>query len=383
LTGSTPELSNLTDAQFRNLQDRQRCVRHPERLITARIIPGHYDESGRATESYYEAYCYECTRANQPTVLVKYNPIAERRMEAMSTELELAKDLGQTAIVPAEVKKLLAPKASDNELILFCKIANDLGLNPFANELYLIPFGGKHTIVIAVQAYLKRASHNPKYGHYEAGLVVHRDGQGYVRTKGTMSYPGDTPYGAWCDVFKVGEIRPFTHEVKLEDWNKGTNLWAQKPEHMIMITAIRQCVRMAFPDEFGPEFETPTVEGMVVEVMDAETLQDVVEVLPPPTDASSGISAGPMVCPLHGIEFTRIDHWLKGKKQSTLCHVKEGEKGPQGGRRYCERDDAIAVDSTTGEIIETTSQASQDSQREPDGGGAVAFPTEDSGEPSP
>ena len=305
----------------------------------------------------------------------------------MTSEIQTYQGRGQAVAVPDEVKRLLAPKATDRELVLFCKIANDLGLNPFANELYLIPFGGSHQIVIAVQAYLKRASHNPNYSHIEAGLVVQRNNQ-YVRTTGTMRYPGDITYGAWCDAYKIlpnGTVssRPFSHEVTLADWNKGSNVWATKPEHMIMTTAIRQCVRMAFPDEFGPELESSNMQGMAVEVADSETIktmqaqaQPILEATPEPVVvASPGYTVQapmfPMVCPLHNIEFARMDHFLGGKRTSTLCHVQKDVKGPKNGRVFCEQSDFPIVDFTTGEINSEQSQAFQDDQTGPDGGETV------------
>lgn len=228
-------------------------------------------------------------------------------------EIAVAEKRGMEFVVPEEIKKLLAPKASDNELIIFCKIAQSLGLNPYANEIYLIPFGDTHSIVIAVQAYLKRASHNPQYETYQAGLIVSQAG-GIVERKGTLTLPGDKTIGAWCKVWKKGAAHPFEHQVKFEDWDKKSNVWQTHPNHMIYITAIRQCIRMAFPDEYGPEFEAQTVEGVVMEVAD---VQEVAVLAPPETTTIPEASTEDgldydlhpwlRTCPLHNIS------WQEGK----------------------------------------------------------------------
>jgi len=233
----------------------------------------------------------------------------------------------------ADIQRWLAPKASDKELEIFLRFCHSQGLNPFAKDVYLIPFEDKragvtrHSIVVGIQAYLKKASRNPNYQSYEAGIVVLRNGLP-VEIPGTMKYPGDTLFGGWCRVHKKGAPVPFRHTVELNRWNKGQNVWASHPEHMIMITALRQCLRMAIPEEYGPEIAGETIEGMPYIVADAEVMPEMARQLQEPT--APRFEPPEAECPIHHAPWRQV-------KGGGMMHVVEGEQKANGKAVWCKR----------------------------------------------
>ncbi|MFH1788039.1 MAG: recombinase RecT, partial [Candidatus Altiarchaeota archaeon] len=69
---------------------------------------------------------------------------------------------GQESIIPVEeVKKYIAPTATDAELWLFMGLAQAHGLNPLKREIHFVKYGtgegAKANIIIGYEVYLKRA----------------------------------------------------------------------------------------------------------------------------------------------------------------------------------------------------------------------------------
>ena len=269
----------------------KKCLRHPARRLVVQIV-----------DSQYVPWCHECYLAGYSgPALGRDDPVAERKWDMMTREM--ARQPGQVlaTLQKSDIKQWIAPRASDQELEIFIRFCQAQRLNPFAHDVYLIPFeqrdkdgkvtGTHHSIVIGLQAYLKRAARNPLYQSYQSGLIVKR-GDHYEDTVGTIGYPGDELYGAWCRVWKKGAPVPFEQRVALTAWNKGRNVWATQPGVMIEVTAIRQCIRRAFPEEFGPEDAPQEVEGMAVEVVEDASVRVLVPTLPAQLNAGASSPGG-------------------------------------------------------------------------------------------
>ena len=73
-----------------------------------------------------------------------------------------------------DVKALLCPLATDQEVAIFLKTCQSLQLNPFANECFLIKYNSteKAAFVIAIDSYLKAAEASPQYDGCQAGVIA-------------------------------------------------------------------------------------------------------------------------------------------------------------------------------------------------------------------
>lgn len=248
-----------------------RCLRHPDK----RLEVGTNRETGE-----YAPLCVQCVREGfVGPALGRDEYIAEKEWRNVTSQVERYQGQPVLAKLDKEdIRKLLAPKAQDRELEVFLRYCLAEGMNPFAGDVWLVPFTNRttgevtHAIVIGLQFYLKKAARNPLYETYLAGCIVKR-GTEYTDIVGTALYPGDELFGAWCKVWKRGAPVPFEHRVALVDWDKGRDLWKAHPNVMIEVTAIRQAIRRAFPGEFGPKEEPQEIEGVAVEVMEDATAQ--------------------------------------------------------------------------------------------------------------
>ena len=333
---------------------RKKCLRHPDKVLVVQI-----DRASRE----YAPWCVSCGKQgyNGPA-LGKEDAVAER-MWHMVQEQGLAKTYQGIPVLARlnkeDLRRWIAPKASDMELEVFLRFCLASQLNPFARDVYLIPFEDKragitrHAIVVGLQAYLKKAALNPLYQSYQSGLIVLRGGR-YEQVPGTAMFPGDQLFGAWCRVYKKGAPEPFAHTVALKDWNKGSNLWADKPQVMIEVTAIRQAIRRAFTTEFGPLEGQDQVEGLPVEVGDREAVEHLVPELP----ASGAIPDER--CSLHGTILSLNSY------KNRMGHVVEGQRGPKGGKVWCYGEDTPdQVAETPSQVVSQAQDAPADSPADP------------------
>lgn len=182
------------------------------------------------------------------------------------------REQGLAALSPQEVRTLLpVGKATDTEIGVFIRYCQAVQADPWAKEIYLVKYDERAVaaIVLALNWYLKRASHNPAYESYESGVIVKRQGE-YIDVVGSVVYEGDTLFGGWCKCYKKGVQRPFERRVTMAEYDKHQFGWKTMPATMIEKVAIVQGIRRAFPDEFTgfqDKAELPVVlEGEVEEV---------------------------------------------------------------------------------------------------------------------
>ena len=63
----------------------------------------------------------------------------------------------------ADIKKYIAPNATDKELFMFMGVSKSFGLNPFKREVHFIKYGNAAaSIVVGYEQYLKRAERTGK-----------------------------------------------------------------------------------------------------------------------------------------------------------------------------------------------------------------------------
>lgn len=116
----------------------------------------------------------------------------------------------------------------------FLEICKHFNLNPFAREIYAIPYGNNFNIIVGYEVYIKRAEMSGQL----AGWRAWTEGSGN-ELKGVI------------EIRRKDWQEPFRHEVHFCEYNQGNTMWKNKPRTMIQKVAIAQGFRMCFPCELG------------------------------------------------------------------------------------------------------------------------------------
>lgn len=143
----------------------------------------------------------------------------------------------------------------------FLAVAGTFGLNPWKREVYAVTFKNKDgstdmSIVTGYETYIKRAELNPNYDGYEIEFKG-----GFKRGKVTKSGKNgpwqvdalvpDGEVSCICTVYRKDRAHPTREEVFFDEYNKGNDMWNQKPRTMLKKVAIVSAFRKAFPFDFG------------------------------------------------------------------------------------------------------------------------------------
>lgn len=154
----------------------------------------------------------------------------------------------------------------------FLELASLHGLNPFKNEIYLLPFDTynpntkqketQYTIITGYQTFIKKANQTGKLSGWKAEIL--KDGQSIV--------------GAKVTIWRKDWEHPFEWEVDFEEFARkkkdGSFMgnWATMPGFMIRKVAIAQAFRLCFEGEVDMHglYEEAEVDKMKDEVIDTE-----------------------------------------------------------------------------------------------------------------
>jgi len=171
-------------------------------------------------------------------------------------------DQGEVKLSPDIVKRYLvngdADKVTDQEVMMFIKLCQYQGLNPFLREAYLIKYGNAPaTMVTGKDTFVKRAAKSDKCAGYEAGIIVQKQDGSIEQRKGSLVLPNETLVGGWARVYRKDWKVPMEITVSLQEYqrynNKGELMrnWKEMPATMIRKVALVQALREAIPEEFG------------------------------------------------------------------------------------------------------------------------------------
>ncbi len=149
-------------------------------------------------------------------------------------------------------------KVSLQEIAMFINMCKFSGLNPWLKEAYCIKYGNEPaTMVVGVDAYMKRADENPQYDGMESGIILLDDETGEtIRAQGTFYLPGEKIVGGWASVYRKDRAHPTHIEVPFDEYAgkkaDGTlnSQWSKKPATMIRKVAKCQALREAFPNSY-------------------------------------------------------------------------------------------------------------------------------------
>ena len=141
---------------------------------------------------------------------------------------------------------------SDQEVVMFIKLCQYQGLNPFLREAYLIKYSEKApaSTVVGKDAFTRRAAQIEECKGWQAGVAVVTKKNEYLEREGTIVLPDEKLVGGWCIVLRDGWEKPFKTAVNLGEYNGGNSMWNKMPATMIRKVALVQGLREAFPDKF-------------------------------------------------------------------------------------------------------------------------------------
>jgi phage recombination protein Bet len=251
----------------------------------------------------------------------------------------------QMEISVADVKKYIAPNATDKELFMFMGVARSYGLNPLKREIHFVKYGsGAASIIVGYETYLKRAERTGKLDGWKCWIED----------------VGKPTERAIIEIKRKDQSMPITWEVYRKEFDKQQSSWKSMPTFMLKKVAIAQGFRMAFPDDLGgmpyiPE-ELPATEKVTSESL-AKHEADVPDFAPVEAEADN---EPPMPEPMYEVESSVMapppnepEENIHVIKVSDVQVVKTGEKN---GKKWSK----FQVTSATGSKYSTFSKSIAD-----------------------
>lgn len=196
--------------------------------------------------------------------------------QALTLVAETAKELGISNSYLNLVKDVYAKNATDDELALFLRTANRLGLDPTARQIYLVKRwdGG-----------LKREVATPQVSIDGFRVIADRTDKYVPGREATFEYEGEqlksaTAYikkfvgGEWHEISSTAYYSEYVQKTKE---GKPNSMWQKMPHLMLAKCAESLVLRKAFPAELSgiytseemgtPDYQQPSrpTKGEVVE----------------------------------------------------------------------------------------------------------------------
>ena len=154
-------------------------------------------------------------------------------------------------------------KPTDQEVVMFIKLCQSPGLNPFLRDASLIKYSDKApaTTVVGKDAFTRRASEMKECKGWKAGVCCMNQKTGaYVEREGTVVLPNEKLVGGWCEVKMTRWEEPFKQTAMLDEYHQHNSMWNSKPATMIRKVAIVQALREAFPAQFQGMYDSSEID---------------------------------------------------------------------------------------------------------------------------
>lgn len=207
-----------------------------------------------------------------------------------------ASDGSEVKLSPAIVARYImtgGTQVDDREVFSFMAKCQARHLNPLAGDAYMTVFGGKASVVVSKDYFVRTATQQPGFDGLKAGVVV-------VNRKGDMEYRegcivgGQTErlVGGWAEVFDKSRSHPSRAEVSLAEYDTGRSLWKSKPATMIRKVALVQALREAYPGAYGGIYDSDEMPEPDVPAAPPEPVAVPAEVESAAQDAEQAAHAG-------------------------------------------------------------------------------------------
>lgn len=165
-------------------------------------------------------------------------------------------------ITPEDVRKYIAPNATEKEFGLLMGICKAHKLNPFIREVHFVKYGSAPaSIITGYEVYLKRAERTGLLDGWRCWIEKDEIGEKAV-----------------IEIKRKDQSTPIRWEVYRKEFDKQQSTWKAMPTFMLKKVAIAQGFRLAFPVEVGG---LPYIPEEMPESKGGGTS----EALPPPPEA--------------------------------------------------------------------------------------------------
>jgi phage recombination protein Bet len=126
-----------------------------------------------------------------------------------------------------------AVQVSDEDLMAFCMVAHEYGLNPFLKEIHAFPNkSGGITPMVGVDGWAKLMNRRPEF-----------DG---IEFEATDDAESGKPFSVTARIYIKGRSRAVSVTEYYSECQRGTDPWRQMPRRMLRHKALIQAVRVAF-----------------------------------------------------------------------------------------------------------------------------------------
>lgn len=177
-------------------------------------------------------------------------------------------DSGEIALDKQTIKNYLvsgdASKVTDQELEMFLNLCKYQKLNPFLRDAYLVKYGtSSANIIVGKDFFMKRATANPDFKNFEAGVIVLTQDNQIIERAGSFYVKGlERLVGGWVKIYRQ-DGSEFYHTVAFDEYSSGKSTWLKIPATMIRKVALVQGLRECFPSEFQGLYDSSEmgVEG--------------------------------------------------------------------------------------------------------------------------
>lgn len=171
------------------------------------------------------------------------------------TDLQLWKDQNKLD----EVKKLFAPKLTEDEFNTFVGIGKATWLNPFLREIWAVKYQWQPAnIFIGRDWYRKSAQFNKEYDYHSVDAVYSNDvfevENWEVKHKYSITNRWNLAW-AYCIVKRKWASKSMFNFVDITEYNTNQSVWKQKPATMIKKVAEAQWLRWTFQELFAGTYD--------------------------------------------------------------------------------------------------------------------------------
>lgn len=129
------------------------------------------------------------------------------------------------------LKSTVCNKATNEEIMAFCIVANEYGLNPFLKELYAFPAKSGGIIpVVSIDGWIRIVNEHPQMDGMEFSFSTAESGALISCT---------------CTIYRKDRSRPIVVTEFLSECKRGTDPWKME-SRMLRHKALIQCARVAF-----------------------------------------------------------------------------------------------------------------------------------------
>ena len=199
-------------------------------------------------------------------------PQPKKEMQSKNVPAIIPDDVSSRQIAEltnSDIINYLCPKATEKEAMIFLKVCQAKGINPFLKEAYLVKYKAEDpaSIVVAKDYFARKAEEHPMYDGEESGIILMSKDGGLERREGAFMLPNENVVGGWCKVYRKDRARPVLTEVAFHEYVQKTRegtpnkFWNKMSATMIQKVAFSQCHRKAFPGEFSGLYDSSEIEG--------------------------------------------------------------------------------------------------------------------------